>query len=138
MRTAVGRQIFPADGIGRTSKPAAGEGEPADRRARQRAKRKPTGLKWRARDLYRRCERGTEAPRPFVHRLSRLACEASRCRLRFLWDRRRRFILVFAGLIDAPDARREMPNHRRWRVRSALVSRRYNKARPWLTPLVST
>jgi hypothetical protein len=27
VRTAVGRSIFPADGIGRTSKPAAGEGE---------------------------------------------------------------------------------------------------------------
>jgi hypothetical protein len=26
---------FPADGMGRTSKPAAGEGEPADRRAEQ-------------------------------------------------------------------------------------------------------
>jgi hypothetical protein len=33
MRAAVGRSIFAADGIGRTSKPAAGEGEPADRRA---------------------------------------------------------------------------------------------------------
>ena len=32
VRTAVGRSIFPADGIGRTSKPAAGGGEPADRR----------------------------------------------------------------------------------------------------------
>jgi hypothetical protein len=29
-----------------------------------KSKRKPTGLKRRARDLYRRCERGTEAPRP--------------------------------------------------------------------------
>ena len=35
VRTAVGRSIFPADGIGRTSKPAAGEGGPAGRRARQ-------------------------------------------------------------------------------------------------------
>jgi hypothetical protein len=33
VRTAVGRSIFPADGIGRTSNPAAGEGEPAARRA---------------------------------------------------------------------------------------------------------
>jgi hypothetical protein len=33
VRTAVGRSIFPAGGIGRTSKPAAGEGEPADRPA---------------------------------------------------------------------------------------------------------
>ena len=38
VRTAVGRSIFPAGGIGRTSKPAAGEGEPADRRARQQQK----------------------------------------------------------------------------------------------------
>src|ERR1700726_372595 len=29
VRTAVGRSIFPADGIGCTSKPAAGEGGPA-------------------------------------------------------------------------------------------------------------
>jgi hypothetical protein len=36
MRAAVGRSIFAADGIGRTSKPAAREGEPADRRASQR------------------------------------------------------------------------------------------------------
>jgi hypothetical protein len=33
VRTAVGRSIFPADGIGRSSKPAAGEAEPANRRA---------------------------------------------------------------------------------------------------------
>jgi len=43
VRTAVGRSIFPADGIGRTSKPAAGEGEPADRRARQEQKKNPPG-----------------------------------------------------------------------------------------------
>src|SRR5258708_11209844 len=35
VRTAVGRAVFPADGTGRTSQPAAGEGEPAERRARQ-------------------------------------------------------------------------------------------------------
>jgi hypothetical protein len=38
-----------------------------------------------------RRERGTEAPRPCRRRVSRLACEASRCRFRFLMDRRRRF-----------------------------------------------
>jgi hypothetical protein len=43
VRTAVGRSIFPADRIGRTSKPAAGEGEPADRRARQEQKKNPPG-----------------------------------------------------------------------------------------------
>jgi hypothetical protein len=32
-----------------------------------RAKEKPTGVKRRARDLYRRCERGTEAPRPYLN-----------------------------------------------------------------------
>jgi hypothetical protein len=43
VRTAVGRSIFPADGIGRTSKPAAGEGGPADRPARQEQKKNPPG-----------------------------------------------------------------------------------------------
>ncbi len=43
VRTAVGRSVFPADGTGRTSKPAAGEGEPADRRARQEQKKSPPG-----------------------------------------------------------------------------------------------
>jgi len=43
VRTAVGRSIFPADGTGRTSKPAAGGGEPADRRARQEQKKNPPG-----------------------------------------------------------------------------------------------
>src|SRR6202035_1759785 len=38
VRTAVGRPIFPDDGIGRTS--AAGEGGPADRRARARQEQK--------------------------------------------------------------------------------------------------
>ena len=49
VRTAVGRSILSADGIGRTSKPAAGEGEPADRRARAptRAKEKPAGVNLR-------------------------------------------------------------------------------------------
>src|ERR1700739_2015835 len=41
VRTAVGRSIFRADGIGRTSNPAAGEGEPEDRRARQEQKKNP-------------------------------------------------------------------------------------------------
>jgi hypothetical protein len=35
VRTAVGRSIFPADSFSRTSKPAAGEREPADCRACQ-------------------------------------------------------------------------------------------------------
>jgi hypothetical protein len=39
VRTAVGRSIFPADGISRTSKPAAEEGEPADCRAYQEQKK---------------------------------------------------------------------------------------------------
>src|SRR3984893_1625934 len=43
VRTAVGRSIFPADGTGRTSKPAAGGGEPADRQARQEQKKSPPG-----------------------------------------------------------------------------------------------
>ena len=43
VRTAVGRSIFPADGTGRISKPAAGEGEPADRRAHQEPKENPPG-----------------------------------------------------------------------------------------------
>jgi hypothetical protein len=36
------------------------------------------------------CERGIR-PAPLGYRLSRLACAAIRCRLRFLTDRRRRF-----------------------------------------------
>jgi hypothetical protein len=43
MRTAVGRSIFPAGGIGRIPKPAAGEGEPTDRRTRQEQKENPPG-----------------------------------------------------------------------------------------------
>jgi hypothetical protein len=43
--------------------------------------------------------RGTEAPRPGRYRFNRLACEAIRWRLRFLTDRRRRFMpLPIAGL----------------------------------------
>jgi hypothetical protein len=38
VRTAMGRSIFPARRNGRTSKPAAREGEPADRRAQQEQK----------------------------------------------------------------------------------------------------
>jgi len=39
------------------------------------------------------------------YRLSRLACAACRCRLRFLTDWRRRFMMTSAALIDAPDVR---------------------------------
>ena len=41
VRTAVGRSIFRADDIGRTSKPATGDGDPADRRTRQGQKKNP-------------------------------------------------------------------------------------------------
>ncbi len=38
--------------------------------------------------------RGASVPRPYLrYRFSRLACEASRCQLRFLIDRRRRFMI---------------------------------------------
>ena len=43
MRTALGRSVFPADGIDRTSKPAGGEREPADRRACREQKKNPPG-----------------------------------------------------------------------------------------------
>jgi hypothetical protein len=46
VRAAVGRSIFPADGIGPTSKPAAGEGEQIagpDRSKRKTCRREPAG-----------------------------------------------------------------------------------------------
>jgi hypothetical protein len=58
------------------------------------------------------------------YRLGRLAWLASRCRLRFLTDRRQRFMTAFAGLIDAPDVRREMPSRQRSRVRPFRFSHR--------------
>jgi hypothetical protein len=80
----------------------------------------------------RRCEPRLATEIRCRYRFSRLACAANRRRLRFLTDRRRRFILVLSrGLTDAPDARRETPNRRRLRVRSALVLRRCNDIRPW-------
>jgi hypothetical protein len=49
--------------IGRTSKPAAGEGETADRRSCQEQEKNPPGRKRPACDLHRKFERGTEAAR---------------------------------------------------------------------------
>jgi hypothetical protein len=81
------------------------------------------GLKWspyeKGRPGVKRAARLTGC-----YRLSRLAWAASRCRLRFLVDRRRRFMTAFAGLIDAPDARREMPGRQRLRGRPFRFSHR--------------
>jgi hypothetical protein len=49
VRTALGRSVFSADGIGRTSKPVAGDGK-QDRRASRERSGKPTGLNRQARE----------------------------------------------------------------------------------------